>query len=62
MVRLSVVRCDVPSETGNIGSIIKKSYEVSVSGAIADGIAEVLEGELECLLGSFSGSTSKREI
>lgn len=57
-----VVRCDVSSGTGNVGTIIQKSYKQFASGAIADGIAEVLEGGLEVLLGNFNGSTSKREI
>ncbi|KAL8853316.1 MAG: hypothetical protein Q9221_001792 [Calogaya cf. arnoldii] len=40
-----LVRCDVSSGTGNVGAIIKKSYKQFTSGAIADGIAEVLEGQ-----------------
>ena len=56
-----LVRCDVSSGTGNVGNIIKKSYKQFASGAIADGIAEVLEGGLETLLGNFNGSTSRRE-
>lgn len=46
----------------NVGDIIKKSYKQFASGAIADGIAEVLDGGLEILLGNYKGSTSKHEL
>lgn len=58
-----VVRCDVSSgNVGAISSIIKKSFSNFANGSIVDGIASIIDGGLDLVLGSFSGSVAEHEF